>query len=59
MGGGPIYAAGSHPYISTFAAGQRPVLPGSGDKGRPTYYMNAVNPTQGIMLLLSSYLWII
>ena len=47
MGGGPIYSAGSHPYITTFAPGQRPILPGSGDKGRPTYYTNAVNPTQG------------
>ena len=51
MGGGPIYSAGSHPYISTFASGQRPVLPGSGEKGRPTYYMNAVNPMQGIIIL--------
>ena len=31
----------------TCRLGQKYSLPGSGEKGRPAYYMNAVNPTQG------------
>jgi len=47
VGNGPVYLPGSHPFINSFAAGQHYVLPGSGEKGRPTYYAAAVNPSQG------------
>ena len=48
MAGGPIYTAGSSPYMTQYAPGQKPILPGSGEKGRPLYYTNAVHPNQGI-----------
>ena len=38
MNGGPIYIPQGKQSISQFAPGQKPVLPGSGEKGRPTYY---------------------
>ena len=42
MGGSPIYIPSGPASYSTFTKGQRPVLPGSGEKGRPTYYLPAL-----------------
>ena len=42
MSGSPIYMPNGPAAYTKFAAGQRPVLPGSGEKGRPTYYIPAV-----------------
>ena len=39
MGGSPIYIPSGKSFISKFPAGQKPILPGSGEKGRPTYYL--------------------